>query len=533
VDLHRRLTAAALPATLLFPAATAILAAGPRVAAVSPPGASTAHADAYYLYCLFQQSLMQRDYGRALSYLEEASRSDPNAPELAVELGRAYLNMDELDRAETEARRAEALAPALIDGKRLLVDVYKQYVSHTDEVDEGLFTRAAAAYVDLVSADPTDRDTRLGLARLYLGHGLFKQAGEILKAQVAADPESLEAAYLLGETLLRTGDKDEAKKVLADAAGRHPENPDLQRALADSLEASGDLDGALKILNAIVVANPDRPGFRFQLARLFLAMKRYDDAADEANRLLQALEARAADSDREGDQRSAYMLLIEARVAGGKLDDAVAAAQRAEKDFPQETRFTLKRAEILLTMGRDGEAEAIVKSVGSKPGAGDDARAGISEVYFRAGAALERSGDYKKAVALLRQSIESDSGNHAALNYLGYMMADRGDNLEESLDLIQRALRLDDGNGAYLDSLGWTLFRLKRYDQAERPLEQAAKAIQDEPVVHDHLGDLYWAVGRSDDAVRAWREALRLGIEDKDAIQSKIDRATPSKPASP
>src|SRR5262249_5899261 len=150
---------------------------------------------------------------------------------------------------------------------------------------------------------------------------------------------------------------------------------------------------------------------------------------------------------------------------------------------------------------------------------------------FRVGAADERKGDYHGAQAFLRRSIESDPTNHSAMNYLGYLMADHGDNLDESLALIQKALRLDEGNGAYLDSLGWTLYRMKRFDQAEGPLKEAVQAIPEEPVVHDHLGDLYWALGRRDEAVRAWQEALRLGSEDGEAIRKKIAGAESSPPS--
>src|SRR6266850_611105 len=175
------------------------------------PAASSARADSYYLYCLFQQSLIKRDYGRALSYLEQASQSDPNAPQLATELGRAYLNMDELDRAEAEARRAAALDPSSVDAKRLLADTYRQYLSHAGDVSEALFSQAAAAYADLVASDQSDAETRLDLARLYLGRGLFGQAAEILKSHLAADPDSMEAAYLLGACLVRGGDPVEAR----------------------------------------------------------------------------------------------------------------------------------------------------------------------------------------------------------------------------------------------------------------------------------------------------------------------------------
>ncbi|HZE89093.1 MAG TPA: tetratricopeptide repeat protein, partial [Verrucomicrobiae bacterium] len=250
---------------------TAALTGTVHAAPVGAPGTplaatgSAGHADSYYFYCLFQQSLMQRDYGRALSFLEKAADADPRAPLLAMELGRAYLGMDELDRAESQARRAAALAPDSVEGKRLLAEIYKQYVAHADEPDDTLFARASAAFADLVAADPADGETRLALARLDLSKGLFMQATEILRAQIASDPNSVDAYFLLGESLIRTRQPDEARKLLGEAVKQHPENPDLQRALADAFEASGDFDAALGIRRALAAAHSDRPSLRFQL----------------------------------------------------------------------------------------------------------------------------------------------------------------------------------------------------------------------------------------------------------------------------
>ena len=129
-------------------------------------------------------------------------------------------------------------------------------------------------------------------------------------------------------------------------------------------------------------------------------------------------------------------------------------------------------------------------------------------VLLRAGAREEESGRAERAEVLLRRAIHFDSGNHAALNYLAYMLAERNTKLDEALTLVRQAVHLDAGNGAYLDSLGWALYRLGRFDEAERQLLMAAQSIDQEPVVREHLGDVYWAQGRSDEAVRAWQEAM-------------------------
>jgi tetratricopeptide (TPR) repeat protein len=94
------------------------------------------------------------------------------------------------------------------------------------------------------------------------------------------------------------------------------------------------------------------------------------------------------------------------------------------------------------------------------------------------------------------------------LNYLGYMNADRGVQLEESLNYIKLAVSLDPTNGAYLDSLGWAYFKLGKYDLAEENLNKASLRMGSDPTVQDHLGDLFQKTGRLRLAAAHWERAV-------------------------
>jgi tetratricopeptide (TPR) repeat protein len=94
------------------------------------------------------------------------------------------------------------------------------------------------------------------------------------------------------------------------------------------------------------------------------------------------------------------------------------------------------------------------------------------------------------------------------LNYLGYMLADKGIRLPEAIKLIRKAVELEPMNGAYLDSLGWAYFKTGEYELAEENLRQAVERDQTDPTVHDHLGDLYEKTGRIRLAAAQWELSL-------------------------
>jgi Flp pilus assembly protein TadD len=137
------------------------------------------------------------------------------------------------------------------------------------------------------------------------------------------------------------------------------------------------------------------------------------------------------------------------------------------------------------------------------------------------------TGDFKGAEKTLRDLIASDPMDANALNSLGYMLAERGQRLDEAVTFLERALTIEPGNPSYLDSLGWAYFQQGRLDLADSPLTQAADKLQTNSVVQDHLGDLRFKQRRFADAVAAWERALAGDGQsiDKAKIQNKIREA--------
>ena len=146
-----------------------------------------------------------------------------------------------------------------------------------------------------------------------------------------------------------------------------------------------------------------------------------------------------------------------------------------------------------------------------------------AQAHFLIGAQLERLHQEAAAREELRRAIELDPRHADALNYLGYMNAEDGVDLEEAKRLVQRALEVEPDNGAYLDSLGWVYFRMGDMDQALAQLQHAVSMVATDPMIFEHLGDVYLAHGDIDHARQAWRKALELD-GNLEAIKQKLQR---------
>jgi len=146
---------------------------------------------------------------------------------------------------------------------------------------------------------------------------------------------------------------------------------------------------------------------------------------------------------------------------------------------------------------------------------------------------LERERKFGDAEAIFRQMLADDPKNSDALNSLAYMLADRGQKLDEAVSLVQRALAIEPENGAYLDTLGWAYYKQNRLDQAEGPMKEAAEKLPTVSVIQDHLGDVLAKRGAFEEAITAWQKALdgdgdsisRSELEDKiRSARQRLDR---------
>ncbi len=144
-------------------------------------------------------------------------------------------------------------------------------------------------------------------------------------------------------------------------------------------------------------------------------------------------------------------------------------------------------------------------------------------VWFELGSAFERTGNFKKAAEAFSMVLQLKPGDDAAANYLGYMWAELDKNLDSAKVLLEMALQEEPDNGAYLDSYGWIFYKMGDLDKAEQFILKALEQIDDDPIVHSHLGDIRAKKGQIDGAVEAYQRSIELGADDKEALQKKID----------
>jgi tetratricopeptide (TPR) repeat protein len=214
-----------------------------------------------------------------------------------------------------------------------------------------------------------------------------------------------------------------------------------------------------------------------------------------------------------------YQALSSLLIAQHRPEDALTSWKELEKTVPQNSEAPKHIAGILMSLKRYSEAipefEAALRL--------DPGDAGL---LVPLSTAYARSGDREKAVTMLEKSAERDSSANN-LNSVAYAMADDNLQLDDALKYAEQAVRieesetaeidLDELNGsslrtpsalaAYWDTLGWVHFRMGHLDQAEKYVNAAWHVAQD-PIVGDHLGQVFEKEGKKQQAITAYSNTL-------------------------
>ncbi|MEX2270497.1 MAG: tetratricopeptide repeat protein [Vicinamibacterales bacterium] len=525
--------------------ACAAMAASPAVPQAPTPG----RAEAYYLFLHARQLEGEGDVQGAIAAHRRAAALAPEAAELRAELAGLFARQNRGDDALVEAQAALALDPDNREAHRILGFVFAARVDNDPAGDQTPAAienaRKAAAHFEKARAGrPGDPASELTLGRLYVITGEFDRAISILNGFLLDQPGYTEAILLLSDAYAGKGQTGEAIAALEHVIREAPEMTQPAIRLAEMYEADGQWQKAADLYARLIAGTPRMAAvLRPRRATALVNAGRIDEARAILRELTQAS---------PGDAGLWY-LASQAELRAGMLGDAEQAARRiiaidpndprgaaaladvlvARREFPRaletlqpwidrgaagglsveaDEMIAPRAAHVLGALGRHDRAVEVLERLSRRV-------PGDVDVKFELGAAFDRARRHADAERVFREIVLANPSHALALNYLGYMLANRGERLEEAVSLIERALAIEPGNPSYEDSLGWAYYRLKRYDLAERHLARAAGGAVTSSVVQDHYGDVLFALKRYGHAIAAWQKALSGDRDDVDVSQ--------------
>lgn len=389
-----------------------------------------------------------------------------------------------------------------------------------------LRTRYASVLLNLGGRDALTkaRDMLLGIGARGANPGSAK----------GALPTDSRALYLLSQAQRRLGDLAAAETAARSLINLNNKLPWGYYALAEALEERGQYQDVVDALApAMAQFRPKAAGDSTYEASMLLPHLgfSYQQVGQYDKAIAAFEEARRISPD--DPTLSGY--LVEANLAAKRYGPAVEIARAASAAHPDDIRLQRVYAQALRRSGKTDQALALLQGTLAKHGGDPAVHVALASVYaeanrpaeairilesaqvkfpadnsiaFELGAVFDKQRRYADAEGVFKRVLDRDPENAAALNYLGYMLAERGERLDESVGLLTKALQIEPENGSFLDSLGWAYYKADKLTLAEDHLRRAADQLKSNSVIQDHYGDVLYKLRKVDEAIAAWTRAL-------------------------
>ena len=370
-------------------------------------------------------------------------------------------------------------------------------------------------------------------SRLAASFGELDQAFELADQAIELEPERADLLAWSGRIAVNLGNDTLALSRYQQAWEASHDDKQIAMAYAELLKRNKNLTAAQNVLAEL----PDTPDMRF--TRILFAMDAGDRAnaellyagfssvqyADRSEAAFQAAQsAELLDNQREAvdwyeqvtGERSIRAIMRQAFLLAGLGDieraQNLLAQLRITDDVGIRSQSYQAEAQILQEAGDIDKAFQVLNN-------GLEILPEDTSLRYARALMAVGLGELELAESDLRQIISIQPDNAAAINALGYTLADMTERYDEAEELILLAYELQPDDASIIDSMGWISYRLGRLPEAEGYLRAAWKIMRNAEIAA-HLGEVLWSRGQKDEARTTWQLGIQLESDNEILIDT-------------
>lgn len=403
-----------------------------------------------------------KSYDRLVAVLDRIEELDGKSEQISMEKFRAYLQMDNMEKAFGEIQSLTDEYPYDMRYRTVMGDMYLS-VGRNDE--------ALKVYSEILKEEPDYAPAMISLASYYQKTGqdsLYAvQTDSIL---VNGNVEPGVKMNFMRQLILKSEqtDRDSTKIIglFEKMMGRKQTTADVAMLYAQYLISKKMEKESVPVLDRVLGIDPENKPARLQL--LGYAISRNDP--DEVIRVAEPALVYSPDA-----MEFYYYLGM--------------------------AHYQKEQTEKALEVFRKGVQQINEKS---DKGIASDFYSILGDLYHQREMKAEAYAAYDSSLVYNPKNINTLN------NYAYYLSVERTD-LDKAEEMSFITVKEEPENATYLDTYAWILFEKGRYTEARIYIEQAMRNGGDKSqVIVEHCGDIYFKLGEKEKAVEMWKKALTI-----------------------
>ena len=464
-----------------------------------------------------QLALQSGQTDKAIEAIKVWREIDPESPMATRTLSAVLLRSGMLDEARQELTKM--LQAKDVNAGQVFFQTYQMLAPYSDKAAALKFMRDLAqpypgvaeahwgvAQLALASGDDElavneakqayslrpDWDMAVSLEAHLLEDNAPKQGLEVLRAFLSKHPEASEIRLQYARALLEEKQYKQSRDEFRKLAEEAPDNPELAFAIALISLQLNDLQGAeTQLKQALIKGKKDQDTVQYYLGQLSEAKKNDDEALERYRQVTGGEHQFAA------QLRIVYLLNKRGQLAEARLQLHLMQAA----DNAQRVQLVLIEAQLLRAANQHAEAYRLLRENLEK-------LPNHPDLLYETGMEADMNGERGVFEQMMRKLIRIKPDYAHAYNALGYSLLDRNERIPEAMEMVKKALQLAPNDAAIMDSVGWGFYRTGDLDESIKMLRRAY-AVNPDPEIAAHLGEVLWQHGDKEEAKKIWQESLK------------------------
>lgn len=524
-----------------------------------------------FFYNALEQKILG-NYDSTLTLLSYALRLNPASAATMYELGNVYAFKNDKKQSLFYSRKAALLDPDNIWYQLLYIDCLKDnkqateiitayqklledYPDRIDFYSElantylyiNKISEALKTYDKIESRVGVTEETSMQKIKIYKAtNNIDKELAEMQKL-IKTFPKEGKYYGILGELYQEKGQSEKALDAYNDLLKMDPQNAYVHLSLADYYRNQKQNEKAFEEIKIAFKSKDLDIDTKVKILLSYYAItETYSELKSDAEELCKIIvdvhpdEAKAfsiygdflyRDKKMEGARaqyrkaisldKEKYILWNQLLVIESELNDFVAMQKESKEAielFPNQALPYFFNGASNIQLKNYKEAVDILTE--GKEFVFDDPI--LTQFYANIGDAQNQLKNFFASDSAYNKALEIDPNNVYVLNNYAYYLSLRNTNLEKAEAMSKKSNDIEPNNSSYQDTYGWTLYQLKKYDDAKvwigKALDTAGKS---NGVMLEHYGDVLYKLGETENALKYWMDAKKTG-NTTDLIDKKI-----------